>query len=252
MMNAPQEKGHMEILGITPARGGSKRIPRKNIRRLNGHPLIYYTVRTSLASKMLTRYVVNTEDKEIKQLVAGYGVEIVDRPAHLASDAAATIPVLKQTVSRLREETGYSPDIVVQLNVTSPLRESTDIDNAVRLLLESGCDAVNSVVRTMRIDRIHRLDGKGRVDFCWPHRDREMAITRTQDCPAYYVGNGAITAVWTKHLEAGDSWKEIFYDHVTDFRGYEMPPERSIDIDTEHDWRFVEFILKSRSCPHGI
>lgn len=237
----------MEILGITLARGGSKRVPKKNIRQLADHPLIHYTIRSSQASKMLTRYVVSTEDDEIKRVVSDLGAEVVDRPAELATDSAATIPVLKQTVARLKETSGYTPDIVVQLNATSPLRESADIDNAVRLLVESGCDAVKSVVRTMRIDRIHRLAPDGRVDFCWPWRDREMGITRTQDCPVYYVGNGAITALWTRHLDAGDTWKEVFYDGIRDFRGYEMSADRSVDIDTEHDWQFVEFIL-ARQC----
>lgn len=237
----------MEVLGITPARGGSKRVPQKNVRPVGGHPLIVHTFRSSLASKLLTRYVVSTEDDEIRRIATECGVEVVARPPALASDTAATIPVLQDTVARLREGAGYHPDIVVQLNATSPLRMAADIDNVVRMMIDTGCDAVTSLVRTMRIDRICRLAADGGVDFCWPYRDAEMGITRTQECPRYYVGNGAITAVRTRHLRAGDSWKAVFYDQGLDLRGYEMPPERSVDIDTEQDLRFVEFMLLRRS-----
>ena len=241
--NSPHGKQTLEILGVTVARGGSKRVPKKNIRELCGYPLIYHTIRESLKSRMLTRYVVNTEDEEIGEIAASYGAEVVDRPPELASDSAATIPVLRQTVSSLRDRDGYSPDIVVQLNATSPLKQSRDIDNAINLMLETGCDAVKSVVRTMRIDRIHRLGMESQVMFCWPYRDVEMGITRTQDCPAYYVGNGAISAVRTQYLDSGNSWKEVFYDNIKDLRGYEMPFERSVDIDTELDFMFVEFMM---------
>jgi len=235
----------MEILGVILARGGSKGIPRKNIKQLNGYPLIYYTIRACQQSKKLTRYIVNTEDAQIKAVAKAYGSEVVDRTLKLAQDDTSNVLVWKHTLQYLKDVENYIPSIMVNLNPTSPLRESNDIDNAVRMLIETNCDAVISVTKEAhRIDKIHTLDEYKKINFCWPFREEELKSEWRQGCPDYYLPNGAITAVWIKHVLKGNSWKEIFVDNVEDLRAFVMPPERSVDVDTVLDFKIAEMLLK--------
>src|SRR5574344_220585 len=119
----------MEVLAIVPARGGSKGIPRKNIKLLNNRPLIYYSIKAGQDSKYVTRTVVSTEDEEIKQVaLRDCGCEVVDRPMELAVDTASTIVVLQQVVKSLEEKENYHPDVVVLLQATD--RKSTRLNSS--------------------------------------------------------------------------------------------------------------------------
>lgn len=126
----------LKIVSIIPARGGSKGIPRKNLKLLADKPLVAYSIEASLKSKYVNRTFVSTEDAEIKEVGLKFGAEIIDRPIELAQDETKTAPVVLQAVDKLIHS-GYQPDIVVMLQPTSPLRGTDQIDGAIELLLNS-------------------------------------------------------------------------------------------------------------------
>ena len=137
----------MNIVAIIPARGGSKGIPRKNIKELCGKPLIAYIIETALKVKELDSVIVSTEDKEIAEIAEKYGAEVPFlRPKELAGDETPTLPVLQHAVKYLEEEENYKPGIVVLLYATSPLLRAERVSEAIRMLKEGRFDSVLSVV----------------------------------------------------------------------------------------------------------
>jgi CMP-N-acetylneuraminic acid synthetase len=136
-------KEKTNVIAIIPARGGSKGIPRKNIRLLAGKPLIAYTIEAAFTSKM-DKVIVSTEDEEIAEISKKYGAEVIERPKGLAKDETPTIDVIFHVLEILKAK-NYNPDIVVLLQPTSPLRNAEDIYNAIKLFLDSDCESVVSV-----------------------------------------------------------------------------------------------------------
>ncbi|MDD4287212.1 MAG: acylneuraminate cytidylyltransferase family protein, partial [Candidatus Peribacteraceae bacterium] len=135
-----------DILGIILARGGSKRLPRKNIASLNGKPLLAYTCEAALGSTLLTRVILSTDDEDIAAIGRQYGVEVpFMRPAHLATDKADSMDVLLYVLQELEKREHYAPSLVVLLQPTSPLRTSAHIDAGIVLLQQTGADSVVSV-----------------------------------------------------------------------------------------------------------
>lgn len=132
-----------KILAIIPARGGSKRIPRKNLRNLLGKPLIAYTIEAAQKSKYINRVVVSTEDKEIVSVSEKFGAEVINRPKELSEDESQTIDAVLHALDFLKKK-NYQPNICILLQPTSPLREPSDIDNAMNIFLENKCDLVVS------------------------------------------------------------------------------------------------------------
>jgi N-acylneuraminate cytidylyltransferase len=126
----------MNVLGITPARGGSKAIPRKNIKGIAGKPLIAWTIEAAKESGMIDRYVVSTEDEEIAKIVREYGVEVLSRPSALATDEATTISVLQHVVEQI------PCDIIVLLQATSPIRRSGLIDECIKEFKDNEYDSL--------------------------------------------------------------------------------------------------------------
>jgi CMP-N-acetylneuraminic acid synthetase len=129
---------------IIPARGGSKDIPKKNIKPLRGKPLITYTIDYAKKSRCINKVVVSTEDEEIAEISRKYGAEVMERPENLAKGESPTIDVIFHVLKILKMK-NYNPDIVVLLQPTSPLRSAKDIDNAIKLFLDSDCESVVSV-----------------------------------------------------------------------------------------------------------
>ena len=119
----------MEVLAIIPARGGSKGIPGKNIKLLASEPLLAYSIKAAQNSKFVSRTIVSTECKEIKDISISYGVEVIDRPIELAQDETKTAPVLLHVLNEL-EKQNYKPDVVVLLQATCPLRDENELDEA--------------------------------------------------------------------------------------------------------------------------
>lgn len=134
----------MRTLGIVPARGGSKRVPRKNLRLLHNVPLIGYTIRACQAASLLTDWVVSTEDKEIKDIALSYGATVVDRPESLAGDDVTSGAVLRHALD-VMEDGGAPYDMVLCLHPTSPIRDPRHIDQAIEMLSEAVADTLASV-----------------------------------------------------------------------------------------------------------
>jgi CMP-N-acetylneuraminic acid synthetase len=223
------------VLGVIPARGGSKGIPRKNLHLVNGRPLLAYTVDAARASGRLTRVVLSTDDAAIADAARGLGVEVPFlRPAALASEDAPMLPVLVHAVQALADR-GFRADAVVLLQPTSPLRRAEHIDAAIAQLEATGADSVVTVVEvphqfnpvsvmTLEGDRLH------------PYAAGPMP-GRRQDKPRVFARNGpAVLAVRTAVLEAGSLYGE-------DVRALVMPARESVDVDDAWDLELVERLL---------
>ncbi len=223
----------LSILAIIPARGGSKRVPGKNIRKLAGKPLIAYTIEQAFASKYINRVVVSTEDKKIGEVAARYQAEVIKRPEKLARDDTPSLEVLQHTLRHLEETEGYLPELVVLLQPTSPLRLADDIDSAIEKLLKADCDSVVSVCEVgCPLHWMYTLVG-----------DRLRPITNSrikkqQDTEKVYRLNGA---VYVTSVGVIMRQNRII---GRDTRAYIMPRERSIDIDTELDFKLAELLIK--------
>ncbi len=141
-------KERVEVLAIIPARGGSKGIPRKNIRDFAGYPLIAYSIHAALTSKYVTRTIVSTDDIEIAEVAKQFGAEVPFlRPAEFADDLSLDLPVFRHALETLQKNEGYKPDLVVQLRPTSPIRPVNLVDSAIEAILNNPhADSVRGVV----------------------------------------------------------------------------------------------------------
>jgi CMP-N,N'-diacetyllegionaminic acid synthase len=228
-----------EVLGVVPARGGSKGIPRKNLAPLGGRPLIAYTCDAARASRRLTRTIVNTEDAEIAAAAVRAGIESPFlRSAQLATDDTPMLDVLTEVLARLAHDGQYRPDIVVLLQPTSPFRRGSHIDAAVDLLESTGADSVVSVTAVphqFTPSSLLRLEG----DRLQPFLGAGGPLRR-QDKPELYARNGpAVVAVRRQVLEQGSLYG-------ADTRALVMRRDESIDIDDAFDLQVAELLLTSQ------
>ncbi len=222
------------VLGVIPARGGSKGVSRKNIRPVAGKPLIAYTIEAARASRLLTRFVASTEDAEIAAVARSLGCDVLPRPSSLAADNTPMPPVVMHALSVL-EEAGHSFSCVAVLQPTTPLRIAEDIDRALGLLFEGGCDSVVSVyqVADEHPARMYRL-----VDGYLVAYEREPEGRMRQSLPPVYHRNGAVYACRRELLiEKGTLIGARVVPHI-------MPRERSINIDDEMDLAFADWLLQ--------
>ncbi|MEN6572119.1 MAG: acylneuraminate cytidylyltransferase family protein [Anaerolineaceae bacterium] len=230
-----------KVLAIIPARGGSKGVPRKNIRMVNGKPLIAYTIEPALAVKdRLHRLIVSTDDEEIAAIAREYGAEVpFMRPADLGGDKIPMVPVLQHAVKTVEEMDGVKIDWVLLLQPTCPFRLPEDILAALDLAAEGGCDSVISVVRVLSHHPI--LMKKIENNQLLPFMIEEVEGTRRQDyAPPAYMRNGCIYLTNRDNLLKNNSiWGKTI-------RPYVMPEERSVNVDSELDMKLVEFMLESR------
>lgn len=226
----------LEILVIIPARGGSKRLPGKNVKLLLGKPLIAYSIEQAKQTTHTMKVVVSTDDAEIKTVSLKYGADVLDRPKELATDTATTMSVLHHVVKTLTAG-GYHPDIVVLLQPTCPMRLPADIDACIKKLIDTGAD---SVVTVREIDEpphwMMQLGDGDRTNLFMKEQ-----ITRKQDIPKLYILNGAVYAIKTDVL-----LKQERYVMGPDNRAVIMPRERSYDIDTPEDFELVEFLMRKK------
>jgi CMP-N-acetylneuraminic acid synthetase len=231
-----------KILAIIPARGGSKSVPKKSITLLMGKPLLAYTCEAALASARTTRVVLSTDDGEIASVGRACGVEVpVMRPAELAQDTTLILPVLQHILCWLQDHEGYSPEITVLLQPTSPLRTGRHIDEAVDLLAASGADSVVSVVEVphqFNPVSVLKIEGGALVPFLPGEGGR---VQRRQEKPRVYARNGpAVYVTWTRRLFLPDAH---LYAGVC--RPYVMDAKDSIDIDTSDDLAMAELVLSA-------
>ena len=234
----------MRILGVIPARGGSKGVPGKNARVVGGLPFIAHSVRTGLQlADVLYRTVVSTDDPELADLAKQAGGDVPFlRPDHLAEDSTPMLPVVQHAVSHVEREDDVVVDWVLLLQPTNPIRDREDIEGAIALAAAGECDSVISVVRVFDVHPVlmKRIEGGYLQPFSVP----EPEGTRRQDYqPAAYMRNGAIYLTRRDVLMSqGSIWGERI-------RPFEMPPERSVGIDSELDVRLVDLLLADRNGP---
>jgi N-acylneuraminate cytidylyltransferase/CMP-N,N'-diacetyllegionaminic acid synthase len=232
-----------KILGMIPARGGSKGLKRKNVKHLLGKPLIAWTIEQALLSKYLDVVVLSTEDEEISSIARSYGADIpFMRPAELASDDTSGVDVALHALDEL-EKFGHAYDVIVDLQPTSPLRVVDDIDNAVEMLFSKvSAGAIVSVSPAEHHPYLANtlpVDG-GMRDFL----RKDLRNRNRQNLPEFYRTNGAIFAAFCDYLkETGDFFGDGSYAYI-------MPIERSVDVDSILDFYLAESILKRRQEMH--
>ncbi|MSR05455.1 MAG: acylneuraminate cytidylyltransferase family protein [Gemmatimonadetes bacterium] len=217
--------GAGEVLAIIPARGGSKRLPGKNLMPWNGKPLIVHSIEHARAASLVTRVVVSTDDSEIKAVASATGAEVVDRPADLATDNATSESALLHALGHLESSEGYRPELVVFLQCTSPSRRPGDIDGAIRQLLADKADSLFSACRFERY--VWRTINGAAEPINYDFRRR----WRDQEFPAQYMENGSIYVVRREILE--QTQNRLGGRMVI----YEMPAEDSFQVDRIQDLR---------------
>jgi CMP-N,N'-diacetyllegionaminic acid synthase len=238
----------MKVLGIITARGGSKGVPGKNLKLLGGRPLLAYSVEAATDTP-LDRLICSTEDPKIAEVARELGCEVpFMRPAELARDETPHLPVIEHAVRWMREHAGYSPDAVVILQPTSPLRTAADIAAALRMLELSGADSVVSVSEVSAHShpmRMLRVDANGEATLFVTGDPVRKRINRRQDLPQAWMMNGAVYAFRTGLLDGPEP--SLYGNRVV---AYPMPHERAISIDTPEDWDEAEQALARQPHDH--
>jgi CMP-N-acetylneuraminic acid synthetase len=224
----------MKILGVIPARGGSKGVYKKNIKLLNGKPLIAYTIEAAIDSN-LTKVVVSTDDQEIAAVAKSYGAEVpFIRPDHLATDSAKSMPVILHALKFVEQLDEEKYDAVLMLQPTTPFRTTKDINEAIAILESTNADSVISVVDVEghHPARMKFLDNGKLIDppFCESYENQPR-----QELQAMYIRNGAIYLTKRDTL-LNNSFKG------NDCIALIMPASRSVNIDTELDFEYAEFL----------
>lgn len=222
----------MKVLGVIPAREGSKGIRKKNIKLLNGMPLIYYTIVESLKSK-LDRVVVSTESEEIASISLSYGIETIKRPNKLAEDESSALSVIKHAVSKIDDNF----DAVMLLQPTSPFRTNKHIDEALEIF-EKDKDA-DSLVSVVKVPHRFHISKQMRIDKNYLYGG--ASFMRRQDLNnEYYARNGA--AIYISKID-------ILEENILGkkIKPYFMNKIDSIDIDDLEDWFLAEAIFKLKS-----
>ena len=222
----------MKVLSIIPARGNSKGIPLKNLVILNQKPLLYYTVTASLKSKIINKTVVSTDNKKIGKVALKLGAEVVYRPKKLATDTTALEPVIEHVLNYLNRHQNYTPDIIVILQNTSPLRTAKHIDEALTLMRKQNYDSILSGFS------IHTFLWKKSKEVIIPLDYNPKKRPNRQSMDEQLFENGAIfatkTSCFTKN-KCRISGKIGFYN---------MPLESSYNVDSYDDLRSIKKFFK--------
>jgi CMP-N-acetylneuraminic acid synthetase len=231
----------VEVLAIIPARGGSKGIPRKNIRNFAGYPLIAFSIAAGLQAKEVTRVIVSTDDEEIAE-VARYwkaGTPFL-RPSGLAQDTTTDLPVFQHALAWLAEQEGYHPDVVVQLRPTSPVRPVDCVDTAVHTLLgHPEADSVRGVVgagqNPFKMWQIDKATGALQPLLTLPGIVEPYNAPR-QVLPPVYWQTGHIDAIRPSAIHSGSMSGRVIFPLIVD-------PLYTVDLDTPADWEYAEQLV---------
>lgn len=202
------------ILGVIPARGGSKGIPRKNIQPLHGKPLLAWTIEAAKASRLLDRYVVSTEDSEIAEIARQYGAEVLDRPKELATDEADTLGVLQHALAQIPAET------LVLLQPTSPIRDAGLIDRCIQRFFDTKADSLAT-------------------GFMCKYVEYGQDPPRRQEIEGFFYDDGNVYVIRANILKMGDRYGKQIERMLVD-------REQNVEIDDEFDFWLAEQILKRR------
>jgi CMP-N,N'-diacetyllegionaminic acid synthase len=231
----------MKILAIIPARGGSKGIKRKNLALIEDKPLLAFSIEHALQSKKIDRVIVSTEDAEIAEVALNYGAEVpFMRPDNLAEDHVLDFPVFEHVLDELRATESYTPDIVVHLRPTAPIRKIEWIDEAIDLLINnSEADSVRSVSEpSMHPYRMFDIDKQGYLDPIMKHCHTTPYLLRRQDLPIVYFYNCVIDVTKPETLK---KLRSMTGDKILP---YILNPDEVFDIDTQRDLDIIRQLAK--------
>jgi CMP-N,N'-diacetyllegionaminic acid synthase len=208
------------ILGVTPARGGSKGIPRKNIRPFCGEPLIAWTIKAAQQSRLLDRYVVSTEDAEIAGVARQYGADVVLRPPQFATDEATTESVIEHVLEEI------PADVVVLLQATSPIRDESLIDSCIRKFMEADADSLATGFTCKYVEY-------GKNDL------------RRQDISGFFYDDGNVYVMKADLLRKGDRYGQRIERMIID-------REQNLEIDEEFDFWLAEQVMQKRRAKQHV
>ncbi|MHB8087761.1 MAG: cytidylyltransferase domain-containing protein [Anaerolineaceae bacterium] len=233
----------LEVLAVIPARGGSKGIPRKNIRDFAGYPLIAYSIAAATQSKLVTRTIVSTDDEEIAAVARQYGAETPFlRPVEFAQDNTTDLPVFQHVLSWLKENEGYVPDVVIQLRPTSPVRPLTCVDDAINLLLSHpDADSVRGVVEADQCPyKMWLIDSSNGTmsPLIGVESIPEAYNAPRQKLPKAFWQIGHIDAIRPRAIVDQNSMSgKVIMPLI-------MDPRFTVDLDNLRDWRQGEQLVK--------
>ncbi len=228
-----------KTLAVITARGGSKGIPRKNIKDLGDKPLIAWTIEAAKQSQYLDDCVLSTDDVEIAEVAKKFGCRVpFMRPSELATDQAKTIPVVQHALNWLKENEGQEFDYVMILQPTSPFRTASDIDEAIKKAVDTNADSVMSMMKLVDFSapKLKVLDGD--VIKPWQEVEEKQSASRNE-LKYVYKRNCAIYLTKVPVLILGDLFGEVS-------RATVMPTIRSVDINTPEDFDYAEFLVNSK------
>lgn len=228
----------MKTICFIGARGGSKGVPKKNTRLLNGKPLIAYTIESALNSNIFRNVIVSTEDEEIARIAKKYGAEIpFMRPKKLATDKAGMYEVILHGIDSLKS-LGYSFDILVNRDCTVPFIRNKDIVGTIKLLKRKNCDAVYGVYKQHHNPYFNMMEinAKGFLQYS---KNIGGKIKSRQSAPIVYQLNGLFTINVNRLLEYG-KW------HMPKILPYDIPPETGFMIDTEFEFQIAEMMSRGK------
>jgi len=239
-----------KIVSFIPARGGSERIPRKNIKMMAGKPMLAWTIEASLQSKYIDRTFVSTEDKEIKEVALKYGAEVIDRPVEY-SKGQIIISYAYSHFQYCMWEEGYEPDYAIELIATSPLRTAKHIDEAFGLYFKS--KEKYPLLMSFTESRIlptnaFLINGSGRLEHPLEENTRRELVKKfknrfTKVSPTYYL-DSAISIAPFSEMNCFNLGNTIsLFDYI---QPYIMEPEDTIDVDTPFDFKVAEMLLEER------
>lgn len=228
-----------KILGITLARGGSKGVRGKNLADINGKPMLAYSIEEALKSKYISRYVVSSDYDPILEIAEARGADIIKRPGHLALDDTPSWDAIYHALLQCEEEDGEY-DFIADIRCTNPLKTVEDIDGAIEKLIKTSADSVVGVSECLHPYRIKQLFKDRVVDFGGPEPE---GYNRQDLYPKSYVRNGSI------YIARRAAFMEHIYIKASDeTRPWVMPPERSVNVDTELDLLLVSALLGKRDA----
>ncbi len=235
----------MNVLGIIPARGGSRGVPGKNVRKVLGKPVIRYTIDTAMESMFINELAVTTDDEQIKSICREhyrYQVKVIDRPTELAADKARVDDAMRHCCEVMERDHQFKTDIVVLLYGNVPVRSEGIIDKAINYLIETGAHSVQTITPIGKFHPywLYRMEGDRII------KDIDNNVYRRQDLPPKYAIDSAVGVVRYEVLMAaeGDSDPHAFWG--IDRRGIVQQAEETVDIDAFHDLYVAEAILREK------
>lgn len=225
----------MNVLAIIPARGGSKGIPGKNIKKINGKPLLYYAINASLKSKFISKTIVSTDDIKIAKVAKKLGAEIIIRPKKLANDNAQIEPVIMHVLEELKNNEEYIPEVIILLQNTSPLRTSKHVDDAFQQFKKNKLDSILSASLS------HQFIWRTKKEIAKPFNYDPNHRLNRQEISKEFKENGAIYITKFKNFMKSKC-------RISGKTGiFEMQEHQSFEVDSKIDLSIIEFLLKSHN-----